>query len=148
MQALATQLQADVKFLGHLRGAALHDTIRAARAVVVPSEWYENAPVSLLEAYALGKPVIGARIGGIPELVRESETGTGFESGNVESLANALLDMAGRNRSQLADMGRAGRSWVEQEFTLQMYRQRIVSAYRDLGVEVSLSTPLPVGASR
>ena len=67
---LAAEVGADVEFLGFLTGAALHDAIRSARAVVLPSEWYENAPMSVLEAYALGKPVIGARIGGIPELVR------------------------------------------------------------------------------
>ena len=62
---------ADVEFLGYLSGAALHEAVRSARAVVLPSEWYENAPMSVLEAYALGKPVIGARIGGIPELIRD-----------------------------------------------------------------------------
>src|SRR5579863_2465740 len=89
LQELAASLGADVTFLGHLSGQTLHDIVRSARAVVLPSQGYENAPMSILEAYALGKPVIGARIGGIPELVRESETGVCFESGNVASLVSA-----------------------------------------------------------
>jgi glycosyltransferase involved in cell wall biosynthesis len=147
MRALAAQLNADVTFLGHLGGQQLHDVIRSCRAVVLPSEWYENAPVSLLEAYALGKPVIGARIGGIPELIRANETGACFESGNVESLRTALEDFTARAPQQLADMGRAGRRWVVEDFTVAMYRQRIMSVYRDLGVPVAAASPLPLRAS-
>ena len=142
LRMLANNLGADVNFLGQLSGQTLHDTVRSARAVVLPSEWYENAPVSLLEAYALGRPVIGARIGGIPELVRENETGVCFESGNADSLAAALQHMAARPAAELAQMGRAGRSWVEQEFTAAMYQHRILSIYRELGVEVTAHNPL------
>jgi glycosyltransferase involved in cell wall biosynthesis len=134
MQALAASLGADVTFLGHLSGTRLHDAIRACRAVVLPSEWYENAPVSLLEAYALGKPVIGARIGGIPELIREGETGVSFQSGNVESLQTALESMESRPDAEIAAMGRAGRQWVADDFTVSRYRQRILAVYEQIGV--------------
>lgn len=143
---LATQLQGDVTFLGHLGGKALHDAVRNARAVVLPSEWYENAPVSVLEAYALGKPVIGARVGGIPELVRENETGVTFDSGSVAGLQAALLDMKSRPDTELEQMGRTARRWVEQEFTVGMYQQRILGAYRDVGVTVPARAALPLGA--
>lgn len=144
MKRLANELAADVTFLGHLSGQALHDAVRNARAVVLPSEWYENAPVSVLEAYALGKPVIGARIGGIPELVRENETGVCFESGNVPSLVSALQSISARPDAQLEEMGRAARRWVEQDFTVARYRQRILAAYGELGVKVSAGTALPL----
>ncbi len=137
LRKLAADLQADVTFLGYLSGAPLHAAVRDARAVVLPSEWYENAPVSLLEAYALGKPVIGARIGGIPELIRENETGVSFESGQVQALSAALLDMTARPDAQLAQMGRCGRDWVEQDFTAEMYRARLLAAYRDVGARIS-----------
>jgi glycosyltransferase involved in cell wall biosynthesis len=137
LRKLAAELEADVTFLGYLTGAPLHAAIRDARAVVLPSEWYENAPVSLLEAYALGKPVIGARIGGIPELIRENETGVGFPSGDERSLSAVLADMAARPDAQLAQMGRCGRKWVEEEFTAEMYRSRLLSAYHDVGAKIS-----------
>jgi len=146
MQALAAQLGGDVRFLGHLGGQALHDVIRGARAVVLPSEWYENAPVSVLEAYALGKPVVGARIGGIPELIREHETGISFESGDVSSLAAALRDVVSLPHERLQEMGRAGRVWVEQEFTSSAYRQKILAAYGELGVTVSAAESVPARA--
>jgi glycosyltransferase involved in cell wall biosynthesis len=137
LRRLAAELGADVTFLGYLTGEPLHAAIREARAVVLPSEWYENAPVSLLEAYALGKPVIGARIGGIPELVRENETGMCFTSGDQKSLSDVLTDVALQPDAQLAQMGRCGRVWVEQEFTADMYRTRLLAAYRDVGATIS-----------
>lgn len=56
LRELAQEEGADVTFLGHLSGQNLHSAVRAARATVLPSEWYENAPISMLESYALGKP--------------------------------------------------------------------------------------------
>ena len=148
MKALAASLQADVTFLGHLSGQQLHETIGSCRAVVLPSEWYENAPVSLLEAYALGKPVIGARIGGIPEMIRENETGACFTSGDVDSLRKALEDFQARPARQLQDMGAAGRRWVAEDFTVAMYRQRMMSVYRELGVPAAaIASHEPVSAS-
>jgi glycosyltransferase involved in cell wall biosynthesis len=134
LRRLVTQLDADVTFLGYLTGEALHDAIRSARAVVLPSEWYENAPVSVLEAYALGKPVLGARIGGIPELIREQETGLGFISGDIGSLSATLRDIAERSDAAIEDMGRRARIWVEEVFTAASYRNKIVSIYQELGV--------------
>ena len=134
LRRLASELGANVTFMGYLSGPTLHDAIRGSRAVVMPSEWYENAPVSLLEAYALGKPVVGARIGGIPELVREGETGLCFESGDVSGLAAALDVMASRPDARIAELGRNGRTWVAQEFTPAMYGRRILATYRELGV--------------
>ena len=106
---------------------------------MLPSEWYENAPMSILEAYALGKPVIGARIGGIPELIRQDVTGIQFESGDVSSLAAALTRMLSCAAPALAEMGRAGRHWVEAEFGAEVYLERVASVYRDLGVATSTS---------
>jgi len=134
MRTLTTSLDAPVKFVGHLGGPELHELIRGARAIVLPSEWYENAPVSVLEAYALGKPVIGARIGGIPEQIREGETGLTFTSGNEDSLVAALRSVVERPDAQVQEMGRRGRDWVEKEFTAAVYRERMLQAYRELGV--------------
>ena len=132
LRALASELNADVQFLGYLTGDPLQEAIRQARAVVLPSECYENAPMSILEAYALGKPVIGARIGGIPELLREGETGFSFESGDVESLATALRRIIDAPDSNIETMGRNGRRWLEEDFTAELYVQRLMAVYREV----------------
>ena len=134
LRALTAQTSADASFVGFLTGESLHDAVRSARAVVLPSVCYENAPMTVLEAYALGKPVLGARIGGIQELVSEQETGLGFTSGDVASLAAALRDFAERPDGELEDMGRRARQVVEQRYTAELYRQRLISIYRELGV--------------
>lgn len=136
LQRLAAEMGADVDFLGYLTGESLHAAIRAARAVVLPSEWYENAPMSVLEAYALGKPVIGARIGGIPELIRADQTGFLFESGDMASLVSALERLSAATDAQLQEMGRAGRAWVTEDFSAEAYRNRILAVYGELGVGV------------
>lgn len=81
----------NVEFLGYKRGKELTDLVSNAYFVVVPSEWYENNPMTIIEAYSVGTPVIGAKIGGIPEIVVDGKTGYQFESGNVKALSEIIL---------------------------------------------------------
>lgn len=81
----------NVTFLGYKTGKKLTDLVSNAYFIIVPSEWYENNPMTIIEAYSVGTPVIGARIGGIPEIVVDGQTGFQFESGNVEELRNTVL---------------------------------------------------------
>lgn len=134
LRRLASDLGADVTFFGYQSGDALHDLISASRALVLPSEWYENAPVSVLEAYALERPVIGADIGGIPELIREGGTGALFPSGDADALAAVLGRMATLPDVTLLSMGKAGRAWVETDFSADRYRRNLLVQYRSMGV--------------
>ncbi len=134
LRQLVAETGADVEFLGYRTGEALFDAIRGARAMVLPSEWYENAPMSVMEAYALERPVIGAAIGGIPELIRAGETGAVFPSGDAEALAARLTEFMEKQDDEILAMGKAGRRWVEEEFTAVRYRERLLDLYRDMGV--------------
>lgn len=134
LRTLATSLGADVAFLGYRSGEALFDAIRTSRAIVLPSEWYENAPMSIMESYALERPVIGAAIGGIPELMRCGETGELFESGNVDALANLLRVYAMKSTAEIAAMGRSARAWMVEDFTDIRYRERVLALYAGMGV--------------
>lgn len=78
-----------VTLWGYRSGQELTDLVGNAKAVVLPSEWYENGPYSAIEALQLGRPILGAAIGGIPELVRDN--GLLFESGNAADLREKLL---------------------------------------------------------
>jgi len=143
LRRMAKKVDVDTTFLGYLMGEALHNAVRAARTTVLPSEWYENAPLSILESYALGTPVIGAAIGGIPELVRKGETGTVFQSSSVESLAEALRSFKDMPDEQLAMMGRCGRAWMESDYTAERYRERVLGLYSDIGVSFSTYSQKP-----
>lgn len=134
LRELARKIGAKVEFLGYQTGTALHNAIRSARAVVLPSEWYENAPMTILESYALGKPVIGSDIGGIPELIRREETGFIFTSGSMDALAEILQRVSDLPDHQLSDMGHNARQWAESEFSQEIYREKMLALYRQLGI--------------
>ena len=80
----------NIKLLGFKKGKELHKLIRESKFVIVPSKWYENNPMTIIESYCFGVPVIGSRIGGIPEIIDEGKTGFTYEMGNVDDLVVAL----------------------------------------------------------
>lgn len=131
---LAGSLGADCEFLGYCGGDALHDLVRGARACVLPSEIYENAPMSVLEAFALGKPVLGAEIGGIPELIDVGANGWRFASGDVDALTATLQECAAMPDAKLVTMGQACRQRVEREFSRERYLESMLGLYGSLGV--------------
>lgn len=135
LRALAAELGGSVEFSGYLSGSDLFDALRRARAIVLPSEWYENAPISVLEAFAIGKPVIGADIGGIPELVTE-QRGTTFRAFSAESLAGQLARFSAMDDGELETMGRSARAYVLAEHSRSSYRERCLRLYAALGADV------------
>lgn len=83
----------NISNVGFKRGEALGNLIREARFTVFPSECYENCPFSVMESQMYGTPVLGANIGGIPELIRVGETGELFESGNRLQMVSKIQRM-------------------------------------------------------
>ena len=133
--ALQADLAGDIEFLGYRSGADLHALIRDARAVILPSEWYENAPMSVLESFALGTPVVGARIGGIPEMVIEGETGWTFESRNTDELTALFSRLKRMPATQIGQAGRSARNHVTNNFNRAGYLQATLALYAELGVK-------------
>ena len=80
----------NIKNVGFQKGENLEKVIREAKFSIYPSEWYENCPFSVMESQMYGTPVIGANIGGIPELIEIGKTGELFESGNVQDLEEGI----------------------------------------------------------
>lgn len=79
-----------VDFLGQMTWEEFRPILEKARFMVIPSEWSENNPLTVIEAQSLGTPVLGARIGGIPELIDEGVSGMTFTSGDVSDLKNKI----------------------------------------------------------
>ena len=88
----------NIKNVGFQKGEALEKLIREARFSIYPSEWYENCPFSVMESQMYGTPVLGANIGGIPELIQVGKTGELFESGNGEDLERKIEKLWGDNK--------------------------------------------------
>ena len=136
---LADELQAYVQaqglthitFLGHLATDELIDLFQGAAFTVTPSEWYENYPMSVLEALACGTPVIGTDIGGIPEIVRDGVTGLLFPPGDVDALS-AKIDYLLDHPAESIRMGQAGRRQVEELNSPEPHYRATMALYRHL----------------
>ena len=117
----------NIENVGFKSGEELEKLIREARFSIYPSEWYENCPFSVMESQMYGTPVLGARIGGIPELIKEGETGELFESGNAEELKEKISDLY----NDKAKTDRYSESCKNVDFdTIEEYYQRIMNYYK------------------
>ncbi len=126
---LKAQNPANVTFAGYRSGEELWNYVRRASCLVTPSEWYENAPMTVLEGMSFGKPVIGSRIGGIPEQIQDGETGLLRAPGKAEEFACAL-DKLMADKELRARMGKAGRGRLEGQFSLAMHNDRLLALYK------------------
>ncbi len=93
MNELRAEAHPNIVFLGFKKWDEIKSLVGKARFSIIPSEWYENNPLSVIEAECLGTPVLGTQIGGIPELIDEGITGMTFESRNVEDLKDKIRKM-------------------------------------------------------
>lgn len=135
-QAVQLGLQ-EVRFMGHQSGLVLKKLVQGARFVVVPSEWYENCPYAVLEAFALGKPVVAADIGGIPELVQPEVNGLLFPPGQVDALTACLARLLEASPSVLQDLGRAGRSGIEVTYNDKAHCSALLPIYERLAGKIT-----------
>ncbi len=117
-----------VEFRGHLGGDELRETLSRAAFSVVPSEWYENLPLTVMESFALGVPVVASRIGGLPEMVINGETGLLCEPGAADDFASAI-DWLARNPDECRSMGARAREFAEREYGPEAHYPRIMEAY-------------------
>ncbi len=113
-----------VRFLGRLSREALLDELRGARVCVAPSIGFDPLPTSVIEACAVGVPVIGSRTGGIPEIIDEVLV----PPGDVVALT-AALRAAHEQPDRFAALGHAARSRYESHFTADAFGRALVAAY-------------------
>lgn len=97
-----------VVFAGWQTNAQVRDHLRASRALVMPS-FAENLPVAMMEALAMGRPVLGTYIAGVPELVEPSVNGWLVPAGNIHATAQAIIELL---RTPIADLTRMGHAGV------------------------------------
>jgi len=140
-------LDGRVEFLGAVPSREVPALLTGAGALVVPSVWPENAPVSITEAMAGARPVVASDIGGIPEQVMHGRTGLLFPPGDAEALAGALQELH-EQPERAAGMGRAARLAVARVDREKILRQLegIYSQLRDQPVAEPFFPPLPVVA--
>ena len=125
LNELKSSAKPNVEFLGYQNWDVIKDIESKARFTVLGSEIYENNPLSVIESECLGTPVLGARIGGIPELIEEGVTGATFTAGDVDELVNKIRQMweTEFNYKQIATSS-------QQRFNSEKYENDLLSLYR------------------
>lgn len=121
----------NVEFLGPKWGEEMDDIIDKASIVIVPSEWYEPSPYVVLQAFAHGKPVVGSRMGGIPEMITEMETGLLFEAGNETNLLEKIQVVLD-NTELRSILGRNARKEVELNYSPENYYNKTIELFNRL----------------
>ena len=121
-----------IEFVGYRKGDELKELIRDASFVVVPSEWYENNPMTIIEAYSAGIPVIGAHIGGIPEIINEGSTGYLFPSGDIQGLKEAITKAESLSEENYSEMSQAARKFAAENFSEKHSYTKIMDLYNSI----------------
>lgn len=121
----------NVQFLGYKKAEELKKEIKKSMFVILPSECNENNPRSIIEGFALGKPAIGSRIGGIPELVKDNETGLTFEPGDSNDLF-AKIEFLLDNPNLIVQMGMNSRKFIECELNSEIHYSKLIKIYEEL----------------
>jgi glycosyltransferase involved in cell wall biosynthesis len=145
----AAEADPRIRFAGFVQGEEKHALLSNASHLLIPSLWYENAPVAVVEAAAYGIGVIGSRIGGIPELVSEGSTGFLFEPGDAAALAGIMHRLA-TGEIALLGLTEAARAVAERHAIGPMV-EAYLRHYQSLGAKAAFvpggNAPMPLSHS-
>lgn len=123
---------ANIEFLGFKTGDELTRLIRDAYFVIVPSECYENNPMTIIEAYSVATPVIGAEIGGIPEIIIEGKTGFCFKPTDIQSLKSSVIKASGLSEKSYEEICLNALDFAKHNFNKETYINKLVDFYTGL----------------
>ncbi|WP_112478418.1 glycosyltransferase family 4 protein [Vibrio variabilis] len=119
----------NVDFLGFKQGEELWELVRKSKAIMVPSEWYENCSMTVLEGKAYSKPIVASSIGGITEQVKDGENGFLHEPGDVESISNAIERLYS---SSYNDVAKNSRLDLDERYSKEVYYNQLSSLYQEV----------------
>lgn len=122
------KLENRITLLGYLNQNDIRENIRKCRFVTVPSIWYENCPYSILETMEIGKPIIGSKIGGIPELIQDGINGFTYEHNDVTKLTNILMKLFG-NDETVKQFSKNSKQIFIQNYSAEAYYNKLMTVY-------------------
>lgn len=121
----------NVELTGYKSGEELNNLIRNCSYVLVPSEWYENNPMTVIECYSYGKPVIVSEIGGLPEIVVNEKTGYSFIMGNDDDLCKKLIIADSLSEEDYRVQSDAARAFALKNFSDKVHYENLIKIYSD-----------------
>ena len=120
-----------ITLVGYLNQEQIREYIKKSKFIVLPSIWYENCPYSILEAMEIGKPIIGSRIGGIPELIEDEKNGFLYKYNSIDELAIKMRLLL-ENDKLAQDQGKESRKLYEEKYSEEIYYNKIYKIYKSL----------------
>lgn len=121
----------NIEFLGYKKGNELTNLVKNAYFVIVPSEWYENNPMTIIEAYSVGTPVIGSQIGGIPEIILNERTGYQFKSFDTNSLITQIQKANLLSNEQYRKFSLETIDFAKKYLSIENYYPRLIKFYQE-----------------
>lgn len=126
-----------IKLLGFLNTKEVKKYISKSSFVVVPSIWYENCPYSILESFALAKPVIGSKIGGISELIVDGENGYLYDYDDINDLTKKISQMFSDKKGRIK-MGRQALKICQKEYDVDNYYEKLIKVYEKVVGDINV----------
>lgn len=130
LNELKSNCPANVEFLGFVKGQELENLIRNASFVIVPSECYENNPMTIIESYTIGTPIIGSDLGGIPELIIPDQTGFKFTPKSIDSLYKVLQKAKHISETEYIQMTHACKAFAQNNFSEKEHYKKLMQVYK------------------
>jgi glycosyltransferase involved in cell wall biosynthesis len=118
----------NVKMLGYKGGQELRDIVRRAKFTVITSEWHDNSPLVIYESLSLGNPIIGSRMGGIPELIEEGVDGYVFDRGDTETFIGRVNELIAEPDKTI-QMGKNARKKAEALYGFDEHYAKLMKLY-------------------
>ena len=121
----------NIEMLGYKAGKELERVIAGSQFVIVPSVWYENCPMSVLEAYSLGVPALVSNIGGLPEMIPSQDKNFMFQPANEKDLQDKIRFLW-NNQEILNRAGKRVKEFVQENNNPEKYYEKLMGIYKNI----------------
>lgn len=129
LEQLKAECPPNAEFLGFKQGEELRELIHNASFVIVSSECYENNPMTIIESYMIGTPVIGSDLGGIPELIIPNKTGYRFTPKSSEELKETIIKASSIPEEEYEQMSDSCKKFASDNFSEESHYRRLIENY-------------------
>ncbi len=128
----------NIDYVGFKFGEDLNNLIKNAFFVIVPSQWYENNPLTIIESYSNGVPIIGSEIGGIPEIINNGKTGFTFKTRDLNDLKQKIIMTESISKNQYKKLSNGAYNFALSNFDVSNYYVRLIEFYNNI---IQLNNP-------
>ncbi|CAN5362493.1 glycosyltransferase family 4 protein [soil metagenome] len=121
-------IQPNITYVGPKKNDEVLTYLKACRALIFPSIWYEGFPVTILEAFSTSTLVIASKLGGMAEIIQDQENGLLFEAGNPDKLVSTIIELSS-NPERAAEIGENGHTSYLERYTPQINYEQLTDVY-------------------